>query len=36
MSTAHNGAGHLGHRKVLQMIKKIFVWPLMAKDVTLF
>ena len=36
MSTAHDGAGHLGHRKVLQMIKKRFVWPLMAKDVTLF
>ena len=36
MRTAHGGAGHLGHRKVLQMIKKRFVWPLMAKDVTLF
>ena len=36
MRTAHDGAGHLGHRKVLQMIKKRFVWPLMAKDVTLF
>ena len=22
MRTAHDGAGHLGHRKVLQMIKK--------------
>ena len=33
LKTAHDDTGHLGHRKVLQMIKRRFVWPLLAKDV---
>ena len=33
LKMAHDGTGHLGHRKVLQMIKRRFVWPLLAKDV---
>lgn len=33
LKTAHDGTGHLGHRKVLQMLWQIFTWPLMTKDV---
>ena len=33
LKMAHDGTGHLGHRKVLQMIKRRFVWPVLAKDV---
>jgi len=31
---AHEGNGHLGHRKVLQMLRRRFTWPLMTRDVT--
>ena len=31
LRTAHDGTGHLGHRKVLQLVKRKFVWPLLAR-----
>ena len=36
LRTAHDGTGHLGHRKVLQLVKRKFVWPLLARDVTVY
>ena len=36
LRTAHDGTGHLGHRKVLQLVKRKFDWPLLARDVTVY
>ena len=33
LKTAHDSTGHLGNRKVLQMLRRRFTWPLMTKDV---
>ena len=33
LKAAHDGAGHLGHRKVLMMVRRRFTWPLLTKDV---
>ncbi len=31
---AHEGAGHLGQKKVAAMLRKRFTWPTMTKDVS--
>lgn len=31
---AHDASGHLGHRKVLCLLRQRFDWPLMTKEVT--
>ena len=33
LKAAHDGAGHLGHRKVLMIVRRKFTWPLLTKDV---
>ena len=33
MELAHEKLGHAGKRKVLNILSRSFVWPLMAKDV---
>ena len=35
MTLAHEGAGHLGARKVKALVRQRFVWPGMAKDLVL-
>ena len=36
LKAAHDGAGHLGHRKELQLVWRRFAWPLMTKDIVNF
>ena len=33
MTLAHDKTGHLGHKKVLKMIQRVFVWPVMYRKV---
>ena len=33
LQLAHDRLGHLGHRKVISVLKKRFTWPGMSEDV---